>query len=118
MSAPKSVLPAGYEELEPFAENWAVAGAANRARLRHERNEAEREAFYKATMPRLADALAFLDKKPVSQLDEKEQRLMNMLLSLAHISLAVEVHRDEEDKHASVRKYLRVTTAPSDHPYA
>jgi hypothetical protein len=114
MSGASHALPSGFEDLEPFAAFWAVAGAANRAGLRHESREADRAAFYNALKDRLADALAFLDKKPLARLDEKEQRLMNLLLSFAHVSLAVEVQADDEAKHTQVRRYLTITKAPAD----
>ena len=53
-------------------------------------------------------------EKPLDQLDEREKRLMNLMLSLAHVSLAVEVQGDDEPKHARSAKYLRITRAPSD----
>ena len=114
MSGAASRLPGGFELLEPFAENWAVAGAANRAERRHQGSEAERLAFYNATKDRLAEALAYLDKKPLSQFDEKERRLMNLLLGFAHVSLAVEVQGDDEAKHTQNRRHLKITRALAD----
>ena len=116
MSAAVSLLPPGFESLEPFAADWAVAGAANRAERRHEGSAADRAAFYEAAKARLAEALAYLDNKPLKHLDEKEQRLMNLMLSLAHISIAVEVHGPDEPKHAEFRRYLRITRASADAP--
>jgi hypothetical protein len=113
-----ALLPAGFETLEPFAASWAISGAANRAELRQESSEAERAAFYSAATQKLADALAYLDKKPLDELDEKELRLMNLMLSLAHVALAVEVHRDHEPSHAANRRYLKITRAPADEPSA
>lgn len=118
MRAASSLLPPGFETLEPFADAWAVAGSSNRAQRRQDSTEAERVAFYSAAKDKLADALAYLDKKPLSQFDEKEQRLMNLILCLAHISLATEVQRDQESSHAQVRRYLAITTTPADGPSA
>jgi hypothetical protein len=116
MSAGTSRLPPGFEALEPFAGSWAVAGTANRAQRRQDSSEAERTAYYDAAKDLLAPALACLDKKPLGQLDEKEQRLMNMMLSLAHVALAVEAQGDDEPTHAQYRSYLKITKAPADLP--
>lgn len=118
MSAASSLLPPGFEVLEPFAGTWAVAGSHARAQRRQESTEAERAAFYNVAKDKLADALAYLDKKPLSQLDEKEQRLMNLILCLAHVALATEVQRDHESRHAEFRRHLTITKAPADRPSA
>lgn len=114
MTGNTAQLPPGFEALEPFAESWAVSGAANRAHRRGASNEAERAAFYAAATRLLPDALAYLDAKPLEKLDEKEERLMNLMLCLCHISLAVEVQGDAEAKHAQFRQFLTITRAPSD----
>jgi len=107
-------LPPGFEALEPFADSWGLSGAANRAHRRFASSEAERAAFYTVATRLLPDALAYLDAKPLETLDEKEKRLMNLLLSLCHVSLAVEVQGDAEVKHAQYRQFLTITRAPSD----
>lgn len=114
MSAANALLPPGFETLEPFAALWAVAGAANRAQRRNESGEQERTAFYNVAKDRLADALTYLDGKPFGSFDEYEQRLMNMLLSFAHVAMAVEILAQDEEKHAQGRQYLRITKATAD----
>jgi hypothetical protein len=109
-----SVLPAGFASLAPFMEQWALASAAERAQARNDSTEAERLAFYEAAKPLLAPALALLDQKPLAALDESDKRLMNLMLSLAHASLAVEIQADDEAKHALQRQHLRITRAPAD----
>ena len=107
-------LPSGFESLEPFVEKWSIAGAANRVQCRIESEADDRVAFYNAAKDLTAPALALLDQKPLAQLDAEEERLMNLLLSLAHISLAVEVQADAESKHARFAKFMKVIRAPSD----
>jgi hypothetical protein len=114
MSASQSLLPAGFEALEAFAPYWAVAGTAERDRLRGESSEAQRLAFYNACKDLLAPGLASLDRKPLAEFSEQEQRLMNLLLSFAHVSIAVEIQRDAEAGHAQNRKHLRITRAIAD----
>src|SRR5687768_18060015 len=100
MSNQPSLLPPGFESLEPFVTLWSVAGTAERAQLRSDRTQAERVAFYEAAKDIAPDALAFLDRKPLRDLDESEKRLMNLMLSLAHVALAVEGQGPDEARHA------------------
>ena len=109
-----SLLPPGFEALEPFVGAWAVAGAANRAQRRNDSTEAERLPFYEAASKAAPEALAYLDRTPLHAFDEREERLMNMMLTLAHISLAVEAQGSDEPRHAKDRAHLRITRAPSD----
>ena len=113
-----SALPVGYAALEPFVSQWAVSGMANRAALRGSSTPDERQAIYEATAPLLAQALDELDAKPLDALDDKEQRLLNLCLSLAHVALAIESQGPDEDKHTPNRNSMRITRAPADMPPA
>jgi len=117
MSSTTGLLPPGFEALEPFAEAWALAGAANRAERRTQSNEVERVAFYNAAKDVLPAALDYLDRKAVSGFDETEDRLMKLLLSLCHVALAVELQGDDEPKHAQSRRRLKITRASADTNY-
>ncbi|TAL00839.1 MAG: hypothetical protein EPO08_12355 [Rhodospirillaceae bacterium] len=114
MSTTNFLLPAGFEALEPFVKFWAVAGATARAQRRNDCSEQERAAFYDTAKELLAPALAYLDRKPLNKFDEKEKRLMNMLLSLAHVVQAVEVLAQDEEKHAEARRHMKITRATAD----
>jgi len=114
MSSAASRLPPGFEQLAPFVDAWSLASAAHRAQRRLESSEAERAAFYDAAKDLLPAALAHLDQKPLAQFDAHETQLMNLMLSFAHVALAVEVQADDEAKHAQARKHLRITRASAD----
>lgn len=107
-------LPVGFEALEPFVERFAVAGTANRAQLRADVTPAEREAFHAAAKDLIAPALDLLDKKPLNGLDEREKRLLELTLSFAHVALAVEIQGPDEERHAELRAYMRITRSPAD----
>ena len=107
-------LPAGFEALEPFVPAWAVPGAAERAERRVSSREADRLAFYEAAKDLLAPALSRLDEKPLDQFDEKETRLMHLMLAFAHVAFAVEVQGDREAAHAQSARRMRITRAPAD----
>lgn len=95
-------------------ESWAIAGAAPRDERRTASSEAERVAFFDAAREVLPAALAHLDRKPIAQFDDREKRLMNLLLSLCHVALAVEMQGDAEAGHASLRRHLKIIKASSD----
>jgi hypothetical protein len=114
MNPTARLLPADFAALEPFVEFWAADTAAGRAHCRDISDEAARSAFYNAAVSLVPQALAYLDARPLNELDDSEQRLMKLVLSFAHVSLAVELHREEEPKHARDRPYMRITKAPSD----
>jgi hypothetical protein len=61
----------------------------------------------------VAPALAHLDAKPLADLDVSERRLLNLLLSLAHIACAVEIQGAAEDRLELTRRQVRITRAPS-----
>lgn len=113
-----SRLPAGFAALDPFVDHWAVEGTANRACLRTTSSDQERRTFFATGQPLLAEALDYLDTKALSAFDDADQRLMNLALSLAHVSFAVEIQGDAESRHAPLREKMVVTRTPADSPPA
>lgn len=107
-------LPAGFKALEPFAANWAGRTAADRAALRGAYPPAERAAFHAACAPLIEGGLRQLDAKPLHDLDEGERRLLDLFLTYAHVSLAIDVQASDEDRHRPLREAMRVTRAPVD----
>ncbi len=114
MSPAARSLPPDFAALAPFVEFWAADTAAGRAHCRDISDEAGRAAFYNAAVDLVPQALAYLDARPLDELDDSEKRLMKLVLSFAHVALAVELHREEEPKHARERPYMRITRAPAD----
>ena len=57
MSDANSLLPMGYEALEPFVETYAIDNAPRRAEMRGEAPTDVRDAFYEEAKPLLAQAL-------------------------------------------------------------
>lgn len=106
-------LPDGYAALDPFV-HWAGETVADRARLRDEASAAEKAAFYAAAQPLAGAALDDLDRKPLADHDERERRLMRLMLALAHVAIAVEMQKEDEPEHAKMRPHMRLTRAPAD----
>uniref|UniRef100_UPI002432A826 hypothetical protein n=2 Tax=Sphingobium TaxID=165695 RepID=UPI002432A826 len=86
-----TLLPTGFEALAPFADHWAVSGSIARAARRGDADPTHRAAFFAAAAPLLDAALAHLDRYPIDALPPAEQRLMDMMLTLAHVSLTEEI---------------------------
>lgn len=114
MSTTETALPAGFEALQPFVADWALESSNSRLRRRLASSEAERVAFFQAAQPLLPDALAYLDRTPLDQYDDRQERLMRLLLSFAHVALAVETQRDDEPKHAADARFITITRTPAD----
>jgi len=107
-------LPAGFELLEPFVEAWAIGGTANRAARRSTSTPNEREAFFTAAGPVLDTALDYLDGRSLDAFSPADQRLMNLMLSLAHIALAVEIQGPDETKSAPWRDRMQISRSSAD----
>ncbi|GAA0295770.1 hypothetical protein GCM10009087_01900 [Sphingomonas oligophenolica] len=108
------LLPLDFAALEPFAPRWAITGSAHRAALRGASSAEERQAFFEAAGPLLAPALDYLDSRPLAGLDAAEQRLMAMMLSLAHVAQAVEIQGPDESGGARWRERMRIGRTPAD----
>jgi hypothetical protein len=107
-------LPEGFAALERFVARFAVEGTAHRAELRSAAPVEERDAFHQAARDLIGPALDLLDKKPLDALDAGEKRLLALCLSFAHVALAVELQGPDEERHAGMRQYMRITRSPAD----
>ncbi|MDG2002562.1 MAG: hypothetical protein P8J20_04455 [Novosphingobium sp.] len=109
MTADETSLPDGFEALERFVATWAIADLAERDAMRGSSTPDQRKAFYSVASGLLEPALDYLDGKPLTALSDPEQRLMNLMLSLAHVALAQEVQHEDEAHHAHFRSFLPFT---------
>jgi hypothetical protein len=107
-------LPDGFGSLEAFVPQWSLDGTAARAQRRHESSRDEREAFYLAAREKQAAALELLDRKPLDAHDDRERRLLNLMLSFAHVALAVEVQGAEEERHRQMSRHMIITRSVAD----
>ena len=109
-----TLLPSAYAALEPFVAEWALTTTAERAAKRGSATPDQRKAFYDAAMPLAGQALTELDAKPLADLSEAETRLLDLVLTFGHISLAVEVQAGAEAEHTRWRNRMVITRAPAD----
>ncbi|WP_419924804.1 hypothetical protein [Candidatus Poriferisocius sp.] len=87
------LLPAAFSDLEPFAERWSLASEPERYAMRLASSMEQMQALYDAALPRLADALAHLDRLDLSELPEPERRLLRLCFSVVMVSFPVEAWR-------------------------
>ena len=109
----RTLLPEGFAALEPFVVQWALPGSAARAALRGSSTPQDRAAFYEVASGELVRALDYLDAKGLSGLDDADQRLLDLMLSLGHVALAVEQQKDAEGQHARYRAHMHITRTPA-----
>src|SRR5687768_4890652 len=91
-----SFLPAGFEALEPFVEDWVLPDAAARMARRHIRTIADLKRFYEAALPLGEAALAHLRQFELGELQPDSQRLLKLMLALAEVAPAVEWYNDPQ----------------------
>lgn len=87
-----SALPAAFADLEPYAQVWVLPDSAARNARRLASTQEELEAFYRAMLPRLPEAITYLDAFPLDALPEAEEQLLRLLLSYAEIVPAVDFY--------------------------
>jgi hypothetical protein len=87
-------LPAGFETLEPFVADWALADAPARMAKRQATAMPQIRAFYDAMLPCGETALAYLRQFQLGELPADAERLLKLMLSLAEVAPAVEWYDD------------------------
>lgn len=85
-------LPAGFENLAPFAEVWGKLESQEERYLQRQHSTMkELKSFYDATAPRLNEIFDHLDKFPMDDLPAPEALLYRTTLGLTEAAMAVEV---------------------------
>ncbi|MDE0366447.1 MAG: hypothetical protein OXP09_12835 [Gammaproteobacteria bacterium] len=87
------ILPSGFEDLESFARDWALATESERRRKRQSTDMEATRAFYDRMTERIGDILGYLNELDLQSLPVDAQNLLHMTLSLAEVGLAVEIYR-------------------------
>lgn len=110
-------LPPEFAALEPFVVKWALQHSADRAAKRTASTPQARDAFFAAVSPHMDAALDYLDARPMEDLTPADRRLMELMLSLAHVALAVEIQGPDEIRSAPWRDRMRITRATADQEF-
>ena len=85
-----TMLPGGFEDLEPYAARWWLATEGERYAARLSSSMDDMEAFYAAVMARTDEAKEYLDEFPLDELPDDAINLLHLLYSLICVSFAVE----------------------------
>ena len=85
-------FPEAFADLKGFLEKWALPTNAERYSVRSTCSMEELRAFYDAMVPRLEDLLAWLDRKPIDELEGADLQLLQLCLALSEVGLAIEVY--------------------------
>jgi hypothetical protein len=107
-----AALPAGFEDLAQFVDQWCLPGTQQRHARRETASMEDIRRFYDAMLAKAPAAIAFLDGKPFDALADDELRLMHLLLALGHVAVAVEVHGQPHAPHTPYPHRVRLTLAP------
>ena len=105
-------LPAGFEDLEPFVDQWSLNGTQERHVRRESSSIEDIRQFYDIMLARAPAVIGFLEGKPFESLNDGEQRLMRLLLALGHVAVAVEVHGRPRAPHTPYPHRVRLSQPP------
>lgn len=87
---PASRLPKGFTALERWLDDWVLADSSARLDKRMRSSLDELRAFYDGMLPHAEAALAYLAQRQLGALDEAEEKLLKLMLSLAEVGPAIE----------------------------
>jgi len=87
------MLPPGFEDIEPFAADWALDTQDERYVKRRNSSAEEIRSFYDAMLRHIEKILDEVDRFPIGTLPESHRPLYAMALSLAEIAPHVELYR-------------------------
>ena len=93
------LLPEAFADLEPFAATWCLATEPERWARRLETSIDDMQAFYDACFPRAEAAIEHCDGFDLHALPTEVDHLLQMLHSLALVSYAIEVWREQLPLH-------------------
>ena len=87
-----SRLPSAFTELEPFVPRWVWDNTDERVAARSASSLEEIRAFYDAMVPRLDEAIDFIDNIGLDALTPEAATLTKLVLGVGQASIAIEVH--------------------------
>jgi len=88
-----NLLPARFDELEPWVADWAKAKRDDRYAVRKSKPIEELEAFYDAIAPRAEEAIEYLNGLDFDDLPKDAERLLQLLYSMVLVSYSVNIYR-------------------------
>jgi hypothetical protein len=90
-----ALLPNEFSDLEPFAPKWCRATEGERWTERVSSTIDEMQEFYDAILPRVEEALTYLDKFPIDDMPDDAVHLLQLVYSFVVVSFPVELWRQQ-----------------------
>ena len=87
----QSLLPVGFEDLESFAQDWAIGGEAARNAKRLSSTMTELRAYYDKLLPKVESIVGYLRPRPLGNLAEPDRRLLNLAMMFMEIAPSIEI---------------------------
>jgi hypothetical protein len=86
-----NLLPEAFRDLEPLCAVWALPSINERVNARLSHSLIELQSVYEALISRADKAMEYLDERDLDALAPEDSRLLMLMLSLAHVSISVEI---------------------------
>lgn len=108
----EQLLPEGFEALEPFHAYWGVPGTQERRERRESASMADIVAFYDVIIELAPAAMKHLEAFQLDAMPPASARLMELVLALAHVSMATELHGQARAPHTPFPHGVRLVKPP------
>ncbi len=109
-------LPAGFNDLEHLVEYWAGVTPGDRWDRRARASMPQIQAFYDIMVRRTDAALKYLQSKPLENLEGADARLFRLVLALAYVAMAVELHKQPRAPFSPYPHGIEIVQGPG--PFA
>jgi len=76
-------LPKGFEELEAFVPEWALATERDRYQKLHHTTLPQLKLFYDAVLPRMEAVMEYLKTQPLTGMSQEAQNLYHLAMTFA-----------------------------------
>jgi len=86
-------LPPQFQSLQPYVAHWVVDTSQRRFELRSESDMPSLVEFYNAMIEQGPAILEYLDDYSLHDMPPEAETLMKLMLALAQVAMAVEIHK-------------------------
>lgn len=108
-----AALPKEFAALAPFRAYWSVPTTQERRDRREAASMEDILAFYETMLAHAPAAIKYLEPLPLSDMPPDATELMQLLLMLAHVSMATELHGQPRAPHTPYPHGVRLVSGPT-----
>lgn len=105
-------LPPAFADLQKFVAKWAQSTETERNRVRRHSTMAEIRALYEAAVPRLDDAMQYLNGFHLDAMPDEARALLRLTLAVMEIAPAVELYHQPDVIHAFDAERVEILVDP------